>query len=86
MGLNLGIHTPSCASSPRRHHRALTESPSKQVQLREDDLSEMLRSSATACDELQEEEVRTYQPATTKEEDKELVCGTWMGGSGCRCD
>lgn len=41
----LGINSPSGAPSPRRHHRALAQGARKQIQLRKNDLSEMLRES-----------------------------------------
>lgn len=66
----LGIYAPPRPSSPRWHHRTLPEGPGQQVQLREDDLSEMLRTSTTEGYELPEEEVRTFQSVETEEEDQ----------------
>lgn len=37
----LGIHPPPRPPSPRRHHRALAQGPSVQIQLRQDGLPEM---------------------------------------------
>ena len=58
-------------------------------------------SSPPACHQLQEEEVRTHQPAATKEEaevdytslecarscgdEEEACCGTWLGYEALRC-
>ena len=44
-------------------------------------MSEMLRSSATSSYELQEEEVRPFQPAKAEEEDQVVVCW-WDSGMG----
>jgi hypothetical protein len=78
-----GINAPPRPTSPWRYHRTLAQGSRQQVQLREDDLSEMLRSSSSPGDELQEEEVRTFEPAEAEEEDQVVVCW-WHGSIGGR--
>ena len=63
-----GIHTPPGAPPPRRHHRALSQSPGVQVQLRQGHLPEMLRSAPPARHQLQEEEVWTHESVEAQEE------------------
>jgi hypothetical protein len=43
-----------------RYYRAIAQSARLEVQLRQDDLPEVLRPLASACHELQEEEVWTH--------------------------
>ncbi|KFY00266.1 hypothetical protein O988_03423 [Pseudogymnoascus sp. VKM F-3808] len=66
----LGIDSPPCPPSPWWYYRAIAEGPGLQVQLRQDDLPQVLRPPPSPCDQLQEEEVRTHQPAPPKEEAK----------------
>jgi hypothetical protein len=68
-GINASFGTPTS----RRYHRAIAQGSGLKVQLREDDLPKVLRSSPTSCHQLQKEEVRPHKPATTKEEDKVVV-------------
>ncbi|KAF8863192.1 hypothetical protein BDZ45DRAFT_136726 [Acephala macrosclerotiorum] len=80
-GLLIGIDSPPCSSSPWWYHRAISQSPCLQVQLREDDLPQVLRPSPTPCHQLQKEEVRPHQPTPTKEEAK--VNGSLIWRLGC---
>ncbi len=66
--MSAGVHPPPGPPPPRRHHRALAQGAGLQVQLRQDDLPEVLRASAAAGDQLPEEEVRAHEPAAPEEE------------------
>jgi hypothetical protein len=77
----IGIDTSSRPPSPRRYHRALPQSSGLQVQLRKDDLPQVLRSSATPCNQLPKEEVRPHQPAAAEEEDQVIFTLHTKGGT-----
>merc|ERR1719322_875930 len=63
-----GVHPPPGLETERRSHRAFPEDPGPEVQLRQDDLSHVLRQAAPQGRQLQEEAVRTQQQPQTKEE------------------
>ena len=50
--LSIGINPPPRPPSPRRNYRTIPESPGFEIQLRQDDLPEMLRPIAAAGYEL----------------------------------
>ena len=77
----IGIHTSPRPPSPRRPHRAVSQGACQQVQLREDDLPQVLRTPAAASDQLPQEEVRTQQPAKAEEE-AQVRCGRGCVGGG----
>jgi len=82
--LRAGIHPPLGASPPRRHYRALPEGSGFKVQLRKDDLPQVLRASAATSDQLPQEEVWTHQSAPTEEEAE--VSGTSNGSTASGTD
>ncbi|EAT86934.2 hypothetical protein SNOG_05870 [Parastagonospora nodorum SN15] len=63
-----GVDSALGPPSPWRHHRAFAQGARLQVQLRQDDLPQVLRSSATEGCQLPQEEVRPHQPAPPQEE------------------
>merc|ERR1712086_493104 len=65
-----GIHTPPRAPSPWRHHRAQHEEARREVQLRQDDLPQVLRPPEPAREELPQEEVRPHHAPSPEEEDQ----------------
>jgi hypothetical protein len=80
-----GIDSPSRPPSSRWYHRALAQGPGLQVQLREDDLPQVLRPPASPCDQLPQEEVWSHQPTAPQEEDQVSVSlneelGEWEAG------
>ena len=74
-----GINTSPRPPSPRRHHRTIPQSACLDLQLRQDDLPEVLRSAATSCYQLQEEEVWAHQSVETEEEVEVEKSCTWPG-------
>merc|ERR1740130_1859355 len=68
------VHIAFGVASPRWCHRAVARSAGEEVQLRQDDLPQVLRSFACACGELPQEEVRPHEPAPPEEE-AQVRCG-----------
>lgn len=66
----LGIDTSPRPQTARRYHRALPQGTGLEIQLRKNDLPKVLRPSATASDQLSQEEVRPLEPVATQEEDQ----------------
>ena len=86
--VSTGVDSPPGPPSSWRYHRALAQGARVQVQLRQDDLPQVLRPSPAARDQLPQEEVRPHQPAEAEEEAQ--VSGTplafWLwtrGFDGC---
>ncbi|KAJ7902623.1 hypothetical protein B0H14DRAFT_3851608, partial [Mycena olivaceomarginata] len=69
-----GVDAPPRAASPWRHHRAVAQGARQQVQLRQADLPQVLRTPASPCDQLPQALVRTLQPAPAEEEAQVVVC------------
>merc|ERR1711915_644708 len=62
------VDAPSRPASQRRHHRAFTPHVGAKVQLRENDLPQMLRQTPAKGDELPQEKLRTHQQSPPQEE------------------
>ncbi|CAK0897591.1 unnamed protein product [Prorocentrum cordatum] len=62
------VHIALGAAAARWRHRALPGRARAQVQLRQDDLPQVLRAAASACGELPQEEVRSHQLPPPQEE------------------
>merc|ERR1711915_291845 len=62
------VDAPSRPASQRRHHRAFTPHVGAKVQLRENDLPQMLRPTPAKGDELPQEKLRTHQQSPPQEE------------------
>jgi len=74
-----GVNPPPGPPSARWYHRAIAQGTRVQVQLRQDDLPEVLRASAAPGDQLPQEEVRSHQPAPPEEEaEVDETLGRWM--------
>merc|ERR1712168_274556 len=63
-----GVDAPLGAASSRRHHRAVSPHVGSEVQLREDDLPQMLRQAPTKSHELPQAQLRTHQQPPPQEE------------------
>merc|ERR1711915_377195 len=63
-----GIHAPSRPEAQRWNHRALSQNVGAEIQLREDDLPQVLRSLASSRHQLPQEELRSYQQPPPQEE------------------
>merc|ERR1711915_391709 len=63
-----GVDATLGPSSPRRHHRAFSPHVGAKVQLREDDLPQMLRQASTKGDELSQAQLRTHEQPPSQEE------------------
>ncbi|OTB13212.1 hypothetical protein K445DRAFT_337106, partial [Daldinia sp. EC12] len=63
-----GVYPPPGPPSPWWYHRALAQGSRLQVQLRQDDLPQVLRPSSSPCHQLPQAQVRPHQPASTQEE------------------
>ncbi|KAK8710563.1 hypothetical protein V6N13_145881 [Hibiscus sabdariffa] len=64
------INPASGSETPWWHYRAFFDGIGSKIQLGQDDLPQVLCSSAPPCRELQEKEVRTQQSVEAKEEDQ----------------
>merc|ERR1712226_47837 len=62
------VDTPSGSATEGWHHRAQLENVGVQVQLRQDDLQKVLRSSSPEGHQLPQEEVWPHQQPATQEE------------------
>lgn len=80
-----GVNPPLGSPTSRWYHRAIAQGSCLQVQLRKDDLPKVLRPTTTASHQLPKEEMRSHQPASTKEEDKvnDLSTRCFYGGRIC---
>merc|ERR1711935_708117 len=68
-----GFHPPLGAPPPWWRHRALASCPGAEVQLRQDDLPQVLRPSSPTCDQLSQEEVRPHFLHPPQEE-AQVIC------------
>merc|ERR1712136_358055 len=63
-----GVDAPLGAASPRRHHRAVSPHVGSEVQLREDDLPQMLRQAPAQSHELPQAQLWTHRQPPPQEE------------------
>lgn len=63
-----GVDAPPGAAPPGRHHRAVSAHPGPEVQLRQNDLPQVLRETPSPRYQLSQEQVRPHQQLAPQEE------------------
>jgi ubiquitin len=70
------VDSASCASLERWTYRTLFASFGPEVQLRQDDLSQVLREVASTCHQLSQNQMWPHKQSSPKKEDQDLSCFT----------